>query len=66
MEQQHGDRIGHGVLFVPLVDAGDFVDDYLDRTQDGREEGSLAVEYARHVGAERRRDRDDDRAIKQI
>ena len=31
----------------------------------GQGEGALAVEDARHIGAEHRRQRDDDRAIKQ-
>ena len=65
MEQQHADRIGHRVLLVPLVDAGDLVDRDLDRPQDRRKKRAFAVEDARHVGAENRRDRDDDRAIEQ-
>ena len=56
MEQQHADRIGHGMLLLPLVDAGDLVDHELDRPQDRRQERALAVEDARHIGAEQRRD----------
>ena len=65
MKQQHADRVGHGVLLLPLVDAGDLVDHELDRPQDRRQECALAVEHARHIGAEHRRERDDDGAIEQ-
>ena len=65
VEQQHADRIGHGMLLMPLVDAGDLVNHRLDRPQDRRQEGTFAVEHARHIGAENGRDRDDDRAIEQ-
>ena len=60
VEQQHGDRIGDRVLLIALVDAGDLVDRELDRPQDRRQKGALAVEDARHVGAERRHDGDDE------
>ena len=53
------------VLLTLLVDAAGPVDRGLDRPQHRRQEGALAVEDARHVAAEHRRDRDDDRAVKQ-
>ena len=64
MEEQHADRVGDPVLLALLVDAADPVERRLDRPQHRRQEGALAVEDARHVAAEQRRDRDDDRAIK--
>ena len=65
MEQQHGDRVGQPVLLALLVDAAGPVDRRFDRPQHRRQECALAVEDARHVAAEHRRDRDDDRAIEQ-
>ncbi|MET4767190.1 hypothetical protein ABH973_000526 [Bradyrhizobium ottawaense] len=53
MEQQHGDRVGQPMLLALLVDAGDPVYAGLDRAQHRRQERPLAVEYARHVPAER-------------
>ena len=65
VEQQHGDRIGDRVLLIALVDAGDLVDRDLDRPQDRRQKGALAVEDPGYIGAERWHDGDEDRAIKQ-
>ena len=65
MKQQHADRVGQPTLFAFLVDARRAVERQLDRPQNRREKGAFAVEHARHVAAEHRRDRDDDRAIKQ-
>ena len=53
------------MLFALLVDAAGPVNCRLDRPQHWGKEGALAVEDARHVAAEHRRDRDDDRAVKQ-
>ncbi len=47
------------MLFVCFVDAADRVDGALDGPQDGREKCPLAGEDARHVAAERFRQRDD-------
>ena len=63
MEQQHGDRVGHPMLLALLVDPARPIDRRLDRAQNWRQEIALAVEHARHVAAEHRRDRHDDRAI---
>ena len=65
VEQQHGDCIGQPMLLAFLVDAAGPVHGRLDRPQQRRKERALAVEDARHVGAEHRRDSDDDRAVKQ-
>ena len=65
MEQQHADHVHEPMLLTFLVDAAGPVDRRLNRPQHRRKEGALAVEDARHVAAEHRRDRDDDRAIKQ-
>ena len=65
MEQQHGDRVGQPMLLAFFVDAAGPVDGGFDRPQHRRQERALAVEDARHVAAEHRRDRDDDRAVKQ-
>ena len=65
VKQQHADRVGQPILLALLVDAGDAVEHDLDRPQNRRQEGALAVEDARHVAAEQRRDRDDDRAVEQ-
>ena len=56
VEEQHGDRIGQPMLLALLVDAADPVERDLDRAQDRRKEGALAVEHARHVAAEQRHD----------
>ena len=66
MEEQHRDRVGQPVLLALLVDAADPVDAGLDRPQDRRKESALAIEDARHVAAERFRQRDDDRAVEKI
>ena len=63
VKQQHGDRVGEPMLLALLVDAAGAVERRLDRPQDRRQEGALAIEHARHVAAEHRRERDDDRAI---
>ena len=65
VEEQHGDRVGQPMLLALLVDAAEPVERRLDRPQDRRQERALAVEDARHVAAERRHQRDDDRAVKQ-
>ena len=65
MEQQHGDRVGQPMLLALLVDAASAVQRGLDRPQHRRQERALAVEHARHVAAEQRRERDDDRAVEQ-
>ena len=64
MEQQHGDGIAEPALLPLLVDAAGAVKNRFDRHADGRQEGALAIEDARHVGAEHGRQRDDDGAIK--
>ena len=64
VEEQHGDRVGQPVLFAFLIDTRGAVERQFDRPQDRREKSALAIEDARHVGAEHRRERDDDRAIK--
>ena len=63
MEQQHGDRVGEPMLLALLVDVTEAVQRRLDGFENGREEGVLAVEDARHVAAERLHQRDHDRAI---
>ena len=65
VKQQHANRIGHRMLFLALVNAADLVDGDLDRTEDWREPRPFAVEHARHIGAEHRRNRNDDDAIEQ-
>ncbi len=65
VEQQHANRVGHGMLFLTLVNAADLVDADLDRTEDRRKPRPFAVEHACHIGAEHRRNRDDDDAIEQ-
>ena len=65
VEQQHADRVCHRMLFMPLVDAGSPVDHGFDRPQERRKKGAFAAEHARHIGAERRHDSNDDRAIEQ-
>ena len=65
VEQQHRDRVGSRVLFAALVNPRDSVYQALDRPQHRRKYGGFAAEHARHIRAERRRDRNDDRAIQQ-
>ena len=65
VEEQHGDRVGQPMLLALFVDAAEPVERRLDRPQDRRQEGALAVEDARHVAAERLHQRDDDRAEEQ-
>ena len=65
MEEQHGNGIGGPVLLALFVDAAEPVEASLDRTQDRREECALAVEHARHIGAERHHERGDDGAEEQ-
>ena len=65
VEQQHADRVGHGVLFVAFVDAGDFIDRTFNWPQNRRKKCALAVENAGHIGAEQRCDRDEYRAIQE-
>ena len=65
MEQQHADHVHKPGLLTLLVDAAGPVDRRFDRPQHRRQEGALAVEDARHVAAEHRRNRDDDRAVEQ-
>jgi hypothetical protein len=64
MKDQHADRVGHCVLLLAFGHAGYFVDPELDGSQDRCQKRALASKHARHVGAERRRDRNDDRAVK--
>ena len=64
MEEQHGDRVGHPMLLALLVDPAHPIERGFHRPQHRRQERALAVEDARHVGAEYRRERDDDRAEK--
>jgi hypothetical protein len=65
MEEQHADDVHHPGLLATLVDSGGPVDRNLERSKHRREPGALAIKHARHVGAEHRRDRHDDGAIKQ-
>ena len=65
VEQQHADRVGHGMLLVALVNSGDFVDRTFNRPQNRGKKCALAIENAGHIGAKRRRDRDDNRAVKE-
>ena len=65
VEQQHADHVHEPVLLALLVDAAGPVDRGFDRPQHRRQERALAVEDARHIAAEHRRNRDDDRAVKQ-
>src|SRR5262249_52395481 len=65
MKNQHADRISHRVLLLAFVDPGNLVDRGLNGVQDGREESAVTAEYARHIGAEQRRDRDYDRPVQQ-
>src|SRR5580693_5086760 len=62
MKEQHRDRVGQPVLLALLVNAADPVKPGLDRPQDRRKQGALAIEDARHVPAERFDQRDDDGA----
>ena len=64
MEKQHADRVGQPPLLAFLVDTCRAVEDQLDRPQNRGQKRALAVEDARHIGAEHRGDRHDDRAIK--
>ena len=45
------------MLLALFVDAAEPVEACLDRAQDRREKRALAVEHARHVGAERHHER---------
>ena len=56
-------RLGVGlpVLLLVGVDPEEAVQPALDGGDDGRQEDALVGEHAGHVGAEERRDRDDDR-----
>jgi hypothetical protein len=65
VEQQHAHRIGHRVLLLAFVHAGNLIDCDLDRPQGRRQEGALAAENARHIGAKHGGNGDDDRAIEQ-
>jgi hypothetical protein len=65
MKYQHADCVGDRVLLLVLIDAGDLVDRKLHGAQDWPQECALAAEHARHIGAEHRRDRDNDRAVQQ-
>ena len=62
VEGQQGQRIGQPVLLFPLARAGQAVEHSLDRAQERRKEGALAVEDARHVPAQGLHERDDDGA----
>jgi hypothetical protein len=53
------------MLLAALVDASNLVDRDFDRAQDQRKKRALAAEHAGHIGAEQRRNGDDDRAIEQ-
>jgi len=63
VEEQHGDRVGEPMLLAPGVDAADPIECRLDGAQQRGQGRALAVEDARHVGAERFRQRDDDEAV---
>ena len=62
MKEQHGDRIGDPMLLALFVNPADPVDRGLDRPEQRRQQRSLAIEYARHVPAERLGERGDDGA----
>ncbi len=53
------------MLLLLVVNAAQPVQGDLDRAKHRREERALAIEDARHIPAERRHDRDDDRAKKE-
>src|SRR6516165_10952325 len=61
-EKHHRNRIGAPRLLFGLVDAATPIYEPLEWTQDRAQERPLACEHARHVAAERPRDRDDDHA----
>jgi len=65
MEEQYGDRIGDPMLLARLVHTAGAIEQRLDRPQQRRQESALAVEHARHISAEPRHQRDDDRAIEE-
>src|SRR5262249_26326184 len=65
VKDKHADGVGHRMLFLALIDAGDSIDRELDWSQDWRKKGALTAEHTRHIGAEHGRDRDNDRAIEQ-
>ena len=65
MKQQHGNHVGQPTLLALFVDPSRRIECDLDRTQYRRQERALAIEDARHIRAEHRRDRDNNRAIDQ-
>ena len=65
VKEQHGNRIGGPVLLAAFVDPAEPVEACLERTQNRREQCSLAVEHMRHVGAQRHHERGDDGAEQQ-
>ncbi len=64
VEQQHADRVGQPALFAFLIDTRRAIERQFNRPQDRREKSTLAVKNARHITAEHRRERHDDRAKK--
>ena len=59
IEDQHRDGVAERALLTGWIDARDGVEPALDRPEEGGEEGSLACEDARHIGAERCRGQQD-------
>src|SRR5208283_741764 len=62
-EGQHGNAITLPVLLLIFLDAAEPIESPLDRTQQRRQECTLAVEDARHIEAERLHEKCDDHAI---
>ncbi len=61
IERQQRQGVSKPALLGAPVDPGEPVDAALDRLQHGREEHALAGKEARHIAAERRHQRDDER-----
>ena len=65
MKQQHGNDVGQPTLLALFLNSRRRIQCEFDRPQHRRQERALAIEDARHIRAEHRRDRDDNRAIDQ-
>ena len=65
VERQHRARVGRPVLLDVLPDAGQLVEQDLERSQHRMEEGTLAFEDARHEHPHRLGEREDDEEVEQ-
>ena len=53
-KSEHGHRIDEPALLARRIDAGEFVEDALDRCENRRQKRAFASEHARDIGAERK------------